>query len=60
MSLCSAGDPVRSVRVFLRRIQATVHCSRGVGVSDHFVAGVAVRAQTQQEADFLHLASRCG
>lgn len=61
LSLLSAlGDPVCSVCVFHCSIQTAVHRSHGVGVSDHFPSGVAVCAQAQQEADFLHLASRRG
>lgn len=60
VSLCVSGVSARGVCVFQRWVQTEVHHSHSVGVSDHFAAAAALRAQTQQEADVLLLASRCG
>lgn len=57
--ISDSGDPVCGFCVLRCRIQTTVHCSRSSGVCGHVAAGLVVRAQTQQEADFLLLASRC-
>lgn len=60
VSFSALGDSVCGICVFRCRLWTKVHCCHSAGVSDHFIAAVAVPAQTQQEADFLLLASHCG
>lgn len=55
-----SGDPFRGLRVFRCSIQATVHCGHRAGVPHHCSPGPVLRAQTQQETDFLLLAPGCG
>lgn len=54
------GDPACGICVFHCCIQTKVHRGHGFGVSADFAPGLVVRAQTQQETDFLLLASHCG
>ena len=58
--LSDLGDATCGFCVFRCCLHTSVQCSHRVGVSDHFTSAAAVCAQTQQEADFLLLASRCG
>lgn len=54
------GEPACGFCVFYYSIQVKVHSSHSAGVSHHVTSGVAVRAQAQQKADLLLLASYCG
>lgn len=59
LSVSVSGDSLCGVCVFCCSVQTQVHCSHGDGVCDHYVAGVSLPVQTQQEADFLLLAFCC-
>lgn len=60
LCLSDLGDPACGFCVFRCCFLTKVQCSHRVGVSDYFTSAAAVCAQTQQEADFLLLASHCG
>lgn len=59
LPLSTLGDSVCGFCVFRCSLNTQVHRSHSVGVFHHLASAGALPAQTQQEADFLLLASSC-